>query len=173
MGQLTHTRRSDGAPDTDRALKESVRIKIRHHRNVYLNRPDPIAFLSLTVDTTGLLYDDFIRLIFLHSYREASALTNELPEESHQFRFLRSVCFATLKRSVGLIMSKTSTMWISVPPGSFISPIHTSSSFHSFTSSHTAFSSFPRNFSSMFCLTGTHSECLLYPFIGLFAHHSF
>ena len=37
MGQLTNTRRSDGAPDPDAVLKEVVRIKIRHHRN--LNRP--------------------------------------------------------------------------------------------------------------------------------------
>ncbi len=111
MGQLTHTRRSDGAPDPDDALKETIRIKIRHYRNVYLNWPDPIAFLPLTVD----LHDDFIRLLFLHAHREASDLANELPEESHQFRFLRSVCFANLKGTVGLIMAKTSTMWISIP----------------------------------------------------------
>ena len=43
MGQLTHTKRSDGAPDPDGVLKEVTRIKIRHYRNVYLNRPDPIA----------------------------------------------------------------------------------------------------------------------------------
>ena len=42
IGQITHTRRSDGAPDPDGTLKEVVRIKIRHYRN-YLNRPDPLA----------------------------------------------------------------------------------------------------------------------------------
>ena len=43
MGQLiTNTRRSDGVPDPDGTLKETVRIKIRHYHNVYLNRPDPI-----------------------------------------------------------------------------------------------------------------------------------
>ena len=51
IGQLTHTRRSDGAPDPDGGLKKTVRIKIRQYRNIYLNRPDPIAFLPLTVDT--------------------------------------------------------------------------------------------------------------------------
>ena len=115
MGQLTHTRRSDGIPDPDRSLKDVVRIKIRHYRHVYLNRPDPIAFLSLTVDTTVRLYDDFIRLLYLHDHREESTLTNELPEESDQVRFLRVVCFANLKGSVGLIMTKTSVMWISIP----------------------------------------------------------
>ena len=40
IGQLTHTRRSDGAPDPDGPLKEEVRTKIRHYRNIYLNRPD-------------------------------------------------------------------------------------------------------------------------------------
>ena len=80
MGQLTNTRRSDGAPDPDGALKEVTRIKTRHYRNVYLNHPDPIAFIPLTVDTTGHLYDEFIRLLFLHVHREVSVLTNELPE---------------------------------------------------------------------------------------------
>ena len=104
MGQLTNTRRSDGAPDPDGALKEVARIKIRHYRTMYLNRPDPLAFIPLAVDTTGRLYDEFIRLLFLHAHREASALANELPEESDQFRFLRASCFTNLKGTVGLIM---------------------------------------------------------------------
>jgi hypothetical protein len=32
--------------------------------------------------------EDFTRLIFLHSHREASILSGELPEESEEFRFL-------------------------------------------------------------------------------------
>ena len=58
--------------------------------------------------STGRLYDDFILLVFLHDHREVSVLTNELPEESDQFRFLRTACFANLKGPVGLIMTKTS-----------------------------------------------------------------
>ena len=83
---LTNTRRSDGAPDPDGALKEVARIKIRHYRNVYLNHPDPISFIPLPVDTTGHLYDEFIRLLFLHDHREISALANEFPEESVRLR---------------------------------------------------------------------------------------
>ena len=71
-------------------------IKIRHYRNVYLNHSDPIAFILLAVDTTGRLYDDFIRLLFLHAHREASVLDNELPEEADHFRFLRAVCFSLI-----------------------------------------------------------------------------
>ena len=88
MGQLTNTRRSDGAPDPDVIFKEVTRIKIRHYRNLYLNHPDPIAFIPLAVDTTGRMYDEFIRLLFLYVHREASTLVNELLEESDQFRFL-------------------------------------------------------------------------------------
>ena len=76
---------------------------------------DPIAFVPLTVDTTARLHDDFIRLFFLHSHREVSALENELTEESDQFRFLRAACLANLKGSVGLIMEKSSVMRISIP----------------------------------------------------------
>ena len=58
---------TDGAPDPDFEIEETVRIKIRHYHNIYLNRPDPIAFLPLEVDTSVLLYNDLIHLLFLHT----------------------------------------------------------------------------------------------------------
>ena len=115
LGQLTHTRRSDGVPEPDGALREVARTKIRHYRQLYVNRPDPIAFMPLAVDTSGRIYDDFSRLLFLHTHREASALSNWIPEESDQFRFLRAACFANIKGSVGLILAKASAMRISIP----------------------------------------------------------
>ncbi len=45
IGQLTHSRRSDGAPEPDGAFRESARVKIRHYRQLYINRPDPIVFM--------------------------------------------------------------------------------------------------------------------------------
>jgi hypothetical protein len=78
-GQLTHTKRSDGTPETDGVLQTVDRGKI------------------------------------LHSRREPSVLANELPEGSDQCRFLRAACLTNLKESVGLILSKTSVMRISIP----------------------------------------------------------
>ena len=101
LGQLTDSRRSDGAPEPDGPWREEARTKIRHYRQLYINRPDPIAFLPVAVDTSGRIYDDFSRLLFLHAHREASALANEIPEESEQFRFLRAACYANIKGSVG------------------------------------------------------------------------
>ena len=92
IGQLTHTRRSDGAPELDGALRAVARKKIIHYRQLYVDRPEPIAFMPVAVDTGGHIYDDFSRLLFLHAHREASALANELPEESDQFRFLHAPC---------------------------------------------------------------------------------
>ena len=100
---------------TQMRLSEVARIKTRHYRNLYLNHPDPIVFLPSAVDTTGRMYDEFIRLLFLHADRETSALANELPQESDKFRFLRALCFVNLKVVVGVIMSKASAMWISIP----------------------------------------------------------
>ena len=77
-------------------LRTVAKAKIRHYRQLYINRPEPIAFIPVAVDTSGRIYDDFSRLLFLHAHREASALTNELPEESDQFRFLRAACFANI-----------------------------------------------------------------------------
>ena len=115
LGQLTHTRRSDGAPELDGALRAVARAKIHHYRQLYINRPEPIAFMPVAVDTSGRIYDDFSRLLFLQTHREASALCNEIPEESDQFRFLRADCFANIKGSVGLILAKASAMRISIP----------------------------------------------------------
>ncbi len=55
------------------------------------------------------------RLLFLDDHREASALTNDIPEESGHFRFLRAACLTNIKGSVGLILTKASTMRISIP----------------------------------------------------------
>ena len=115
IGQLTHTRRSDGTPVPDGDLKTVDRTKIIHYRQLYLDRPDPITFMSVVVDTSGHVYDEFSRLLFLHTHREASPLDNELPEESDQFRFLRATCLANLKGSLGLILVKDSTTRISIP----------------------------------------------------------
>ncbi len=49
--------------------------------------------------TTGRLYHDFSRLLFLHTHREPSALVNEAPEETDQFRFLRVTCYVNIKGS--------------------------------------------------------------------------
>ena len=65
--------------------------------------------------TTDRIYDDFSRLLFLHAHHETSALSKELPEESDQFRFLRTSCLAHIKGSVGLILAKASVMRISIP----------------------------------------------------------
>ena len=108
-------RRSDGAPEPDGALKVVARKKIIHYRQLYLVLPEPIAFMPVGVDTSGRIYDDFLRLLFLHAHRESSALTNDIPEESGQFRFLRAPCFTNIKGSVGLILAKVSGMRISIP----------------------------------------------------------
>jgi hypothetical protein len=54
-----------------------------------------------------------MRTLFACYY--ASALTNELSEESDQFRFLRAACLANIEGSVGLILAKASDMRISIP----------------------------------------------------------
>jgi hypothetical protein len=71
--------------------------------------------MPVAVDTSHRIYDDFLRLLFLHDDREASVLANEITEESGQFRFLRAACLANIKGSVGLILAKVSVMKISMP----------------------------------------------------------
>jgi hypothetical protein len=115
IGQLTNISRSDGAPEPDGALRVVTRKKILHYHQLYIDRPEPISFMPVAVDTSDRIYDDFLRLLFLHDDREASVLANEITEESGQFRFLRAACLANIKGSVGLILAKVSVMKISMP----------------------------------------------------------
>ena len=62
------------------------------------------------MSTSGHVYDDFVRLLFLHAHREASILAGELPGESEQFRFWRAARLVNIKGSVGSILAKVSTI---------------------------------------------------------------
>ena len=60
----------------------------------------------MTVNTSGRVYDDFVRPLFLHVHREAGIVGGELPEKSDQFLFLRTVRLVNLKKgSVGWILA--------------------------------------------------------------------
>ena len=113
-GTLTHQVSSTG-PQSDGVLNNEARIKIRDYRQLYADRPDPIVFLPVVVNTSGRVFDTFVRLFFLYQYREASILAGELPEESEQFRFLQAARLANLKGSVGLILAKVSDMRVTIP----------------------------------------------------------
>ena len=106
---------SDGTPEPDGALKVVVRKKIIHYHQQYIDRPDPIVFMPVPVDTSGRIYDEFLRLLFLDPHREASPVSNDIPEESGHFRFLLPSCLVNIKESVGLILAKPSDMRISIP----------------------------------------------------------
>ena len=81
---------------------------IIHYRQLYIDRPEPIAFMRVAVDTLGRIYDDFLRLLFLDAHREASVLANDIPEESGHFRFLRAPCldlFVLLPLKISVVQS--------------------------------------------------------------------
>jgi hypothetical protein len=73
-------------------LLVSQKRKVKLKKKIFLGSSRPNCFY-----TSGRLYADFIRLLFLHAHREASAMANELPEASDQFRFLRAACLANRK----------------------------------------------------------------------------
>ncbi len=115
IGTLSHRVSSTGTPHPDGTLNKVTRMKIRHYPQIYVDRSEPIVFLTITVNTSGHVYDDFIRLHFLHTHREGSILTGELPEESEQFYFLRTSRWTNLKGSVGLILAKVSVIRVTIP----------------------------------------------------------
>ncbi len=60
--QLTHTRCSDCASESDGPLRVVVRKKILHYHQLHINLPGPIVFPSVVVDTSDRIYDAFSRL---------------------------------------------------------------------------------------------------------------
>ena len=72
-----------------RYFEQCVQNKDTTCRQLYADRPEPIVFVSVTVNTSRHVYDDFVRVLFLHEHRESSILTGELPEEPDQFRFFK------------------------------------------------------------------------------------
>jgi hypothetical protein len=99
----------------DGALHVSSQCK--NYFSVYAasNSPEPIAFIPIAVRTSGRLYPDFFLLLFFHAHREASALANEIPEESDRLGFICAARFANLKGSGGLTLAKASALRVSVP----------------------------------------------------------
>ena len=53
--------------------------RLSSYHRLYADRPDPIVFIPLAVRTSGRLYPDFSRLLFLQAHLVASALATELP----------------------------------------------------------------------------------------------
>ncbi len=110
-GELTHISSSTGAPQPDDTLNNAVRIKVRHYRQIYTDRTDPIVFLSVVMSTSGRVYDDFSRLIFLHSRREASILAGELPTSTSQV--MPSTCQHT---SAYVSIRENTSSYVSIRP---------------------------------------------------------
>jgi hypothetical protein len=57
-GALTHRVSSTGAPHPDGTLNKATRMKIRHDRQIHVDSPDPIVFLTISVSTSGHVYED-------------------------------------------------------------------------------------------------------------------
>jgi hypothetical protein len=63
----------------DRCLANLVKISLHQVGKKKTFPHPPIAFMPVAVDTSVRIYDDFLRVLFCHSYREASALSNDIP----------------------------------------------------------------------------------------------
>jgi hypothetical protein len=60
-------------------LNMSDRNEILYYRQIYTHRTDSVVILPITVSTSGRVYEDFTRLFFLHTCREASILSVTIP----------------------------------------------------------------------------------------------
>ncbi len=80
------------------------RDKIRHYRQIYLNRPDPIAFMTVSVDTSDRVYDDFdckgpVGLILA----KVLAMRISIPFDLSSRTFIPLPCFIRSRRPIPLL----------------------------------------------------------------------
>jgi hypothetical protein len=112
--------------------------------------------MSVAVDTSGRTYHDFSRLLFLHAHREASSLNNELSEESSGSISLHSHCWFSKSQGLSQVDFCESIGHEDFYTARFvISDFYTTTTLHSFQTSHTTFCPFPRPFSFALGLSGT------------------
>ena len=63
-GILTTRIRSTGAPQPDGSLNTDVQVKNRHYKRLYVELPNPVVFLPVTVSTSGRINEETLRLLF-------------------------------------------------------------------------------------------------------------
>ena len=134
-------------------MKNAVSNKIIHY--MYEDKGDRVVFLSITVNTSDHLCDNFVCFLFLYPWSPAVRLVSwpENCQDSDRFHFRRPVCLENLKDS-GFDFSQ------SLGNGGYYSSRVIYVSFHippsliSVSSYPTSTYSFPCLFSSTLCLSG-------------------
>ncbi len=86
-----------------------------YNKHLHTNGNLTHCFSSTGAPHPDGVHEEFLHLLFLHDHRDASAVAGKLLEESAQFRFIRTPCLDNLKGSIGLMLSKTSDMRVTIP----------------------------------------------------------
>jgi hypothetical protein len=89
-----------GAPQADGIFNNTDRIKIRHYRQIYTDRPDPIVFLTVTVRTSGHGCFSWTRIVKLVFWPQ-NYLRNPRVKQFRCFRPSRPILRALLESGQG------------------------------------------------------------------------
>ncbi len=108
--------------NVDQSLNDAPVDKIRKYRADYNNRsPSEVSFIPDIASTSGRLYSEFVRLLFLQAHREtdrffaASGVQLAQTKPSGQlFHFRRSAFLTHLKSKVGLALAKAEALRINL-----------------------------------------------------------
>jgi hypothetical protein len=104
----------------DQSLNDAAADKIRKCRADYNNRPPSVvSFMPAIASTSGRLYSEFVRLLFLQAHRETDrffAVSGVLSAKSDRgfFHYCRAAFSAHLKSKVGLALAKAATLRITL-----------------------------------------------------------
>jgi hypothetical protein len=104
----------------DQSLNDTAADKIRKYRSDYNNNPpNTVPFMSAMGSTSGRLYSEFVRLLFLQVHREtdrffAASGVQLVQTDRGMFHYRRAAFSAQLKSKVGLGLDKAAALRITL-----------------------------------------------------------
>ena len=104
----------------DRSLNETADDKIRKYHSDYNNNPPKtVSFMTAIASTSGRLHSEFVRLLFLQAHREtdrffAASGVQLAQTDRDQYHYHRTTVSSQLKSRVGLTLTKTATLRITL-----------------------------------------------------------
>ncbi len=104
----------------DQSLNDAAADKVRKYRADYNNRtPSAVSFMTTIDSTSGRLHSEFVRLLFFQAHRETDrffAASGVLSAQSDCgfYHLLRSAVSTQLKSKVGLALTKTAALRITL-----------------------------------------------------------
>ena len=118
---IFNRKKKDEAEQGGKSMREGTRSGVGRHERMKRgsgmeDRDERSRGIEIHIGDVFVIIKPTEPFKFLYAHRKDSILAGELPEESDQFRFLRTTHLVKFKVSVGLILDKDSSVIVITIP---------------------------------------------------------